>query len=138
MQGDVAAALNLAVLRVNRVCDMIKITLTAEDYFVADSLSEIVADIENLDLLDRLYDGKDKIMSTAGDNYSATFEVVHEDIDGKEINVGDSVVWYDPDEEARDLERVYQVFDIESDELIRIADEYSEVEVPACELRVIR
>lgn len=117
---------------------MIKITLTADDYFVADSLSEIVADIENLDLLDRLYDGKDKRMDIAGDNYSATFEVVREDIDGNEINVGDSVVWYDPDEEARDLERVYQVFEIESDELIRIADEYSEAEVPACELRVVR
>lgn len=53
------------------------------------------------------------------------------------ISIGDQVRWYDPQIEYRDLERIYEVTDIQSDEMIWISDDYSDVEVNACELEVI-
>lgn len=53
------------------------------------------------------------------------------------ISIGDQVRWYDPQIEYRDLERIYEVTDIQSDEMIWISDDYSDVVVNACELEVI-
>lgn len=53
------------------------------------------------------------------------------------ISIGDKVRWYDPQIEYRDLERIYEVTEIQSDEMIWISDDYSDVEVNACELEVI-
>lgn len=49
------------------------------------------------------------------------------------FKVGDKVVWLDPQEEYRDTTRVYTIDAIEG-EIIRISDEYSEVEVTSNEL----
>lgn len=51
----------------------------------------------------------------------------------KAFKVGDNVVWLDPEEEFRDTTRVYTIDSLEG-EIIRISDEYSEVEVTANEL----
>jgi hypothetical protein len=58
------------------------------------------------------------------------------DINNKRIKVGSHVIWYDPEVECRDLTRVYEVFDI-SDDMVCIADDYSEAEVYASELEVV-
>jgi hypothetical protein len=58
------------------------------------------------------------------------------DIHGEELHIGDKVVWHDPDEEYRDLTRVYEIFDIQGD-IISISDEYGESEVYASELEKV-
>jgi hypothetical protein len=55
---------------------------------------------------------------------------------GKQISVGAHVIWYDPQEEFRDLTRVWQVDDV-SEEIIYISDDYSEAEVLPSELEVV-
>ena len=59
------------------------------------------------------------------------------DRNGKQIYVGSKVIWYDPEEEARDLSRVYNVDDIGSD-IVYISDEFSEAEVLPQELEVVK
>ena len=58
------------------------------------------------------------------------------DRNGKKISVGANVIWYDPEEEARDLTRVWQVDDV-SEEIVNISDDYSEAEVLPSELEVV-
>lgn len=58
------------------------------------------------------------------------------DKNGKEIKIGDGVVWYDPQKETMDLKRVYEVYDIKGD-IVYISDEYGEAEVLPNELKVI-
>ena len=53
---------------------------------------------------------------------------------GNKLSVGDKVIWVDPDPVGRDLNRVYEVNDIYSEETIWINDEFSEAEVPPQEL----
>lgn len=43
-----------------------------------------------------------------------------EDMLGDELEIGDKVLWADPDDEARDLNRVWEVCDIQSEELVKI------------------
>ena len=52
---------------------------------------------------------------------------------GKELNVGDKVIWVDPDPEGRDLSRTWEIYDL-TDEIAYISDEYGEAEVPPAEL----
>lgn len=59
------------------------------------------------------------------------------DRNGDVLNVGDRVLWYDPAEEFRDLQRVYKIFEIGGD-IIRISDERSEVECFASELELYK
>ena len=60
---------------------------------------------------------------------------------GKEIKVGSKVIWFDPEKAAQDLERVYEVFDIEDtgedDSIVDIYDNYSEAQVFPNELKVV-
>ena len=58
------------------------------------------------------------------------------DKNGKTIKIGDNVIWYDPQEETRDLKRIYNVYDIKGD-IVCVSDEYSEAEVLPNELIVI-
>lgn len=53
---------------------------------------------------------------------------------GKSLELGEPVIWADPDEEARDLNRVWTIFDVQSEELVRIHDISSEAEVNPKEL----
>lgn len=55
---------------------------------------------------------------------------------GIEITLGAKVIWYDPEEDARDLSRVWTVDDF-NEEIVNISDEYSEAEVLPNELEVI-
>jgi hypothetical protein len=63
-----------------------------------------------------------------------------EDMLGDTLEEGDEVLWADPDDSARDLNRVWKVYDIHSPELVKISAGkvgkrgYSEAEVPPCEL----
>lgn len=59
------------------------------------------------------------------------------DRNGNKIKIGDKVTWFDPDETARDLERVWEVYDL-SDEIVFITDDYSEAEVLPSEVIVIK
>lgn len=61
------------------------------------------------------------------------------DKNGDPIEVGTKVRWYDPDESARDLTRVWEVFKIDED-IIHIAEigSSSEAEVYSEELEVIK
>ena len=62
------------------------------------------------------------------------------DMLGDELKEGDEVLWADPDDDARDLNRVWEVYEIHSPELVKISTGkvgekgYSEAEVPPCEL----
>lgn len=62
------------------------------------------------------------------------------DRNNKKLNVGDCVLWYDPDEETRDLSRVWAIDEIkgeDEDSVVLIEDEYgSEAEVFGCELEL--
>lgn len=53
---------------------------------------------------------------------------------GNKLSVGDKVIWVDPDPVGRDLNRVYEVNDVHSEEIVWINDEFSEAEVPPQEL----
>lgn len=55
---------------------------------------------------------------------------------GEKIVLGAHVIWYDPQEEYRDLERVYIVDGFKGD-IVLISDDWSEAEVNPCELEVI-
>ena len=55
---------------------------------------------------------------------------------GKTIKVGNKVKWYDPDVSARDLSRIWEVWDVD-DEMVCIADDYSEAEVLPSEVVVV-
>jgi hypothetical protein len=58
------------------------------------------------------------------------------DKEGNILHVGDAVIWYDPEEIARNPERVYHVDSIHP-EVITISDECSEAEVLSKELLVV-
>jgi hypothetical protein len=58
------------------------------------------------------------------------------DKEGNPLHIGDAVVWHDPEEVARDLERVYHIDKIHPEAII-ISDAYSEAEVLPEELLVI-
>lgn len=58
---------------------------------------------------------------------------VYDKLDNK-LSVGDRVIWVDPDPEGRDLNRIYEINDIFSEEIVWINDEFSEAEVPPQEL----
>ena len=59
------------------------------------------------------------------------------DINGRTIKVGSHVIWYDPDLSCRDTERIWEVYEIQDEYMIRIADDYSEAKAYASELEVI-
>lgn len=78
---------------------------------------------------------------TASDDIITLYEYVGaEDMLGDELEIGDKVLWADPDDDARDLNRVWEVYAIQSEELVKITTGeptdkgYSEAEVPPCEL----
>lgn len=53
-----------------------------------------------------------------------------------EINIGDTVIWFDPDLQFRDVTRFYNVDKINGD-IITISDKYSEIEVFPHEIEII-
>ena len=57
------------------------------------------------------------------------------DVNGKPIKKGAKVIWYDPEEEARDLTRMW-VVDKVSEDVIMISDEYGEAEVLPNEIEI--
>lgn len=78
---------------------------------------------------------------TASNDIITLYEYVGaEDMLGDELEIGDEVLWADPDDNTRDLNRVWEVYAIQSEELVKICTgmptnmEYSEAEVPPCEL----
>lgn len=61
------------------------------------------------------------------------------DRNNKKLNVGDCVLWYDPDPETRDLNRVWAIDEIkgeDEDSVILISDDFSEAEVFGWELEL--
>ena len=58
------------------------------------------------------------------------------DINGRTIKINDKVIWDDPEASARDLDRVWNVYDI-AGEIVCIADDYGEAEVFPEELEVV-
>ena len=59
------------------------------------------------------------------------------DKNGKEIKVGDKVVWYDPELLARDSERIWEVYELRG-EIVCINDDFSEAEVFPSELEIVK
>jgi hypothetical protein len=55
-----------------------------------------------------------------------------------DLELGDEVIWVDPEKEARDLNRVWTIFDVQSEELVKIHDIASEAEVNPSELISIK
>jgi hypothetical protein len=53
---------------------------------------------------------------------------------GDKLEINDEVIWLDPEEDARDLRRVWTIYDIVNEELVKIADDASEAEVAPNEL----
>lgn len=51
---------------------MIKIEITAEDYYIADAMRDLSNQIEGNDLLDEVYDGKEITKTVKGEYYTAT------------------------------------------------------------------
>ncbi len=72
----------------------------------------------------------------SGETYFDLFQVITTDRNGNEIEVGSKVVWFDPDESARNTERVWKVYEV-NEEMVCIADDFSEAEVLPNELEVI-
>ena len=75
---------------------------------------------------------------TASNDIITLYEYVGaEDMLGDELEIGDKVLWADPDDEARDLNRVWEVYAIQSEELVKIYTDqnyHSEAEVNPNEL----
>lgn len=57
---------------------MIKVEIQAEDYYVAEAMSDLVSRIEDGDLLDAVYDNKAESVTIRGGNYTATLSKVKE------------------------------------------------------------
>ena len=55
---------------------------------------------------------------------------------GNPIQKGSKVIWYDPEKSARDLRRVWTVYDMGGD-IVYISDEFGEAEVYPQELVVV-
>ena len=55
---------------------------------------------------------------------------------GNVLGIGDKVIWYDPEEEERDLDRVWNVYGLDGD-IVYISDSYGEAEVYAQELEKV-
>jgi hypothetical protein len=58
------------------------------------------------------------------------------DRNGKEIEIGSHVIWFDPEIDSRDLDRVWTVDDY-TEEVVQISDEYSEAEVYPSEIEIV-
>ena len=58
------------------------------------------------------------------------------DRNGKEIEIGSHVIWFDPEIDARDLDRVWTVDDYTED-IVQISDECSEAEVYPSEIEIV-
>jgi hypothetical protein len=58
------------------------------------------------------------------------------DRNGKEIEIGSHVIWFDPEIDARDIDRVWTVDDYTND-IVQISDEYSEAEVYPSEIEIV-
>ena len=75
---------------------------------------------------------------TASNDIITLYEYVGaEDMLGDELEIGDKVLWADPDDDARDLNRVWEVYAIQSEELVCITTDqnyHSEAEVNPNEL----
>ena len=56
---------------------------------------------------------------------------------GKALRKGQKVIWYDPEEDARDLTEVYVVDKIHNEEVVMISNDYSEAEVSPSELEIV-
>lgn len=58
------------------------------------------------------------------------------DRNGKTIKVGSKAKWYDPEEEYRDLDRIWNVNEV-SEEIIYLSDDFSELEAYPSELEIV-
>lgn len=74
--------------------------------------------------------------SVSGEIYFDLFQVITTDRNGNDIKVGSKVIWFDPDESARDTKRVWEVYEVK-EEMVCIADDFSEAEVMPNELEVV-
>ena len=68
---------------------------------------------------------------------SNDFDEFDVDKDGQPILKGSKVIWFDPERSARDLKRIWTVYDMGGD-IVCIADDYGEAEVFPQELKVMR
>ena len=87
-----------------------------------------------------VYDDGTYVLTASNDIITLYEYTSLKDMLGDDLNIGDEVLWADPDDEARDLNRVWKVYEFQSEEMVCIAtgeptDEgYSEAEVPPSEL----
>jgi hypothetical protein len=87
-----------------------------------------------------VYDNGLYVLTASNDIITLYEYVGAEDMLGDELEIGDKVLWADPDDDARDLNRVWEVYAIQSEELVKISTGklgekgYSEAEVPPSEL----
>ena len=84
-----------------------------------------------------VYDNGLHVLTASGDIITLYEYVGAEDMLGDELEIGDKVLWADPDDEARDLNRVWEVYAIQSEELVKIYTDqgcHSEAEVSPTEL----
>lgn len=63
-------------------------------------------------------------------------KIIMKDCNNREINIGDTVIWFDPDLQFRDITRFY-IVDKMDDDLITISDKYTELEVFPNEIEII-
>ena len=62
------------------------------------------------------------------------------DKNGEKISIGDKVRWYDPEEDHRQLDRIYTITKVngcQNDDVILLTDDVSEVEVFASEIEKV-
>jgi hypothetical protein len=132
--------------------DLVKAIKKGLAYLVANEMVAIPhSDRDTLsynDILDsaktlneRIVFDNGQYLLTASDDIITLYEYVGaEDMLGDELEIGDKVLWADPDDDARDLNRVWEVYAIQSEELVKIATgeptdkDYSEAEVNPSEL----
>jgi hypothetical protein len=84
-----------------------------------------------------VYDNGLHVLTASNDIITLYEYVGAEDMLGDELEIGDKVLWADPDDDARDLNRVWEVYAIQSEELVKIHTDqgcHSEAEVPPSEL----
>jgi hypothetical protein len=132
--------------------DLVKAIKKGLAYLVVDKMVTIPhSDRDTLsynDILDsakrvneRIVFDNGQYLLTASDDIITLYEYVSaKDMLGDELEIGDKVLWADPDDDTRDLNRVWEVYAIQSEELVKIATGeptdkgYSEAEVNPSEL----
>jgi hypothetical protein len=119
----------------NVVCELRKVSENAESDLDPYTYEQILESAKQFN--ERIVFDNGDYLLTANDTIIVLYQYGDVDVydwTGDKLEINDEVIWLDPDDDARDLRRVWTIYDIVNEELVKIADDVSEAEVAPNEL----